>query len=84
MILTHGDSPAEHCKNAGPASCAHLAIARRRVEDAATCRRGRFMSRALLYIACAFAFALSLSGCDKCGDPLKFNFPGVSACSDQK
>jgi len=42
------------------------------------------MSRALLYMAFAFALALSLSGCDKCGDAVKFNFPGVSACRDAK
>jgi hypothetical protein len=42
------------------------------------------MLRAFLYMACAFALAFALSGCDRCGDPVKINFPGVSACSDTK
>jgi len=40
--------------------------------------------RAFLFIAAALALALSASGCDRCGDPVKFNLPGLSACSDSK
>jgi hypothetical protein len=42
------------------------------------------MLRAILYLAGAVALALAVSGCDRCGDPVKINFPGVSACSDAK
>lgn len=40
--------------------------------------------RAFLYMAAAIALCLSLTGCDRCGDPVKFNFPGVNACSDAR
>ena len=42
------------------------------------------MVRALFHLAGALALCLALSGCDKCGDPGKFNFPGASVCSDTK
>ncbi len=42
------------------------------------------MMRAFLYVAAAFALALAVSGCDRCGDPVKINFPGMNACSDAK
>ncbi len=42
------------------------------------------MLRAFLYMACAFTLCLSLVGCDRCGDPVKINVPGLSACSDTK
>ncbi|MFT4095652.1 MAG: hypothetical protein QM651_00925 [Rhodoblastus sp.] len=40
--------------------------------------------RAFLFIAAALALALTTGGCDRCGDPVKFNLPGLSACSDSK
>ncbi|HMN71574.1 MAG TPA: hypothetical protein PKA55_06860 [Rhodoblastus sp.] len=40
--------------------------------------------RAFLFIAAALALALMMSGCDRCGDPMKFNLPGVNACSDAR
>ena len=40
--------------------------------------------RTFMYLACAAALALALSGCDRCRDPVKINFPGLSACSDSK
>ena len=42
------------------------------------------MVRAFLYVAAALALCLVLSGCDRCGDPVKINFPGVNACSDTR
>lgn len=40
--------------------------------------------RAFVFIAAALALGLLTAGCDRCGDPVKFNLPGVSACSDKK
>ncbi|MFO1114330.1 MAG: hypothetical protein U1E28_01480 [Beijerinckiaceae bacterium] len=40
--------------------------------------------RNLLFLACAAALTLALSGCDRCGDPVKINFPGVNACSESR
>ena len=40
--------------------------------------------RAFVFIAAALALGLMTAGCDRCGDPVKINLPGVSACSDSK
>ena len=40
--------------------------------------------RAFVFVAAALALSLLTAGCDRCGDPLKFNLPGVSACNDSK
>jgi hypothetical protein len=45
---------------------------------------GKMMVRVVVHLVGALALCLALSGCDKCGDPVKFNFPGVSVCSDTK
>ena len=43
---------------------------------------GLSMLRAFVRLAGALSLCLALSGCDKCGDPVKFNFPGFTACRD--
>ena len=45
---------------------------------------GSLRVRAFVFIAAALALGLMTSGCDRCGDPVKFNFPSVNACSDDK
>jgi len=45
---------------------------------------GELRVRAFVFIAAAMALSLMTAGCDRCGDPVKINLPGVSACSDSK
>jgi len=40
--------------------------------------------RAFVIIAAALALGLMATGCDRCGDPVKINLPGVNACSDSR
>jgi hypothetical protein len=42
------------------------------------------MKRRLVLVVGALALCLAVSGCDKCGDAVKINFPGATACSDTK
>lgn len=53
--------------------------------DGIVCRRvGSPGVRSFLYVAAALALCFLLAACDRCGDPVKINFPGVNACSDSK
>jgi len=37
-----------------------------------------------VFIAAALALGLMAAGCDRCGDPVKINLPGVNACSGSR
>lgn len=45
--------------------------------------RGKIMRRVIFTLASLAVGCLFAAGCDKCGDPVKFNVPGLpKACYD--